>query len=190
MAAPRAFWLSRPREAYLADRVKSQADAPFTYGAVGATAGELPPRYRHDHWSVDLGEFTDKRFERAASAMRTWAVQRGAGITVFPGDAVEPGASIILVLALPVGFVTAPGRVVYVIDEPCRSGFAYGTLPGHPERGEESFAVVRQGDRIRFEITAFSRPAHLFARIASPVARRLQVRTTRTYMAAMVRAAA
>jgi uncharacterized protein (UPF0548 family) len=185
VAAARAIWLTRPSEAYLAARLKGQADAPFTYGAVGATAGELPPGYRHDHWSADLGEFTDKRFERAASTVRTWAVQRGAGITVFPGDPAAPGASFILVLALPVGYVTAPGRVVYVVDEPGRYGLAYGTLPGHPEQGEEAFFVVRQGDRVRFEIIAFSRPGHPLARIASPITRLLQVRATQAYLAAM-----
>jgi uncharacterized protein (UPF0548 family) len=190
MAAPRAFWLARPSEAVLAARAASQADAPFTHGAVSATRGELPPGYRHDHWTADLGEFTEERFGRAASALRRWEVQRGAGITVFPGDEVVPGAAFILVLALPVGFVTAPGRVVYVIDEPFRSGFAYGTLAGHPEQGEESFTVFRRGDRISFEITAFSRPAHPLARIASPVARWLQVRTTKAYLGAMRRAIA
>ena len=39
------------------------------------------------------------------------------------------------------GPVTAPCRVVYVVDEPDRRGFAYGTLTGHPESGEELFTV-------------------------------------------------
>jgi uncharacterized protein (UPF0548 family) len=185
VAAPRSFWRTKPSAAHLVGLLASQAGVPFTYSAVGATRDELPAGYRHDRWSADLGEYTEERFGRAASALRRWEVQRGAGITVFPGDHVVPGATFILVLALPVGFVTAPGRVVYVIDEPARSGFAYGTLPGHPEQGEEAFAVLKQGDRIRFEITAFSRPAHPLARIASPVARWLQVRTTKTYLEAM-----
>ena len=39
------------------------------------------------------------------------------------------------------GPVRAPCRVVYVVDEPDRRGFAYGTLPGHAESGEERFVV-------------------------------------------------
>ena len=39
------------------------------------------------------------------------------------------------------GPVQAPCRVVYVVDEPDRRGFAYGTLPGHAESGEELFLV-------------------------------------------------
>jgi uncharacterized protein (UPF0548 family) len=34
-----------------------------------------------------------------------------------------------------------PCRVVYVVDEPRRAGFAYGTLPGHPEIGGERVGV-------------------------------------------------
>ena len=34
-------------------------------------------------------------------------------------------------------------RVVFVIDEPGRFGFAYGTLPRHVESGEERFLVER-----------------------------------------------
>ena len=56
--------------------------------------------------------------------------------------------------------VTAPVRVVYVIDEPNRKGFAYGTLEGHPEIGEEAFVVERTDDgSVWLRITAFSRPS-------------------------------
>ena len=42
--------------------------------------------------------------------------------------------------------VEAPVRVVSIIDEPDRKGFAYGTLDGHPLSGEESFVVERTPD--------------------------------------------
>lgn len=35
----------------------------------------------------------------------------------------------------------APCRVVYTVTESRRRGFAYGTLPGHPECGEEAFVI-------------------------------------------------
>lgn len=100
----------------------------------------------------------------------------------------QDSATFVLVLPLPVGYVTAAGRVVYVLEEPGRSGFGYGTLPCHPERGEEAFAVIRQGDRIRFEITAFSRPAHPLAKFGSPVTRLFQRHATKAYLDAMRRA--
>lgn len=122
----------------------------------------------------------------AAEALRTWAIQRGSGMSIVPGEPVQPGATFALVFRLPLcAYVTAAGRVVWVVDEPERYGFAYGTLPGHPERGEEAFVVSRQGDRMVFDITAFSRPGHWLARLGHPVTRMIQVRATHRYLAAM-----
>jgi uncharacterized protein (UPF0548 family) len=69
----------------------------------------------------------------------------------------------------------APCRLVYVIDEPRQDGFAYGTLTGHPEQGEESFVITptAAGD-VRFDVTAFSRPSETLAKLASPAARVIQ----------------
>ena len=85
----------------------------------------------------------------------------------------------------------APCRIVYTIDEPNRFGFAYGTLPGHPECGEEAFTVDRdEHDRATFSIVAFSRPADLPAKLGRPVARSIQVRVTHAYLDALRRFAA
>lgn len=46
-----------------------------------------------------------------------------------------------------------PCRVVYLIDDPDLVGFAYDTLPGHPEAGEEHFALRRHADG-SLELTA------------------------------------
>ena len=79
--------------------------------------------------------------------------------------------------------IAGPCRVVYGTDEPARFGFAYGTLPGHPEKGEEAFHVVRDGaGRVTAEIVAFSRPDDLFTRVAAPVARQIQKVATRKYL--------
>jgi hypothetical protein len=70
-----------------------------------------------------------------------------------------------------------------VVDEPNRKGFAYGTLPGHPECGEESFIVSISPDGIvTFEIRAFSKPARWFARIGSPFVGMLQQHMTWKYL--------
>lgn len=78
-----------------------------------------------------------------------------------------------------------------VVDEPDRYGFAYGTLPLHPEEGEEAFLVER-GDagEVRFRIVAFSRPSHWAARLGGPVSRRVQQRALRAYLDALQRAVA
>jgi uncharacterized protein (UPF0548 family) len=87
--------------------------------------------------------------------------------------------------SLPVGFAIVACRIVYVEDEPHRFAFAYGTLPTHPESGEERFEVVRNGDDVSFVVTAFSRPRQLLARIGKPIARAMQRRATVQYLDAM-----
>ena len=64
-----------------------------------------------------------------------------------------------------------------------RRGFAYGTLPGHPESGEEAFVIERHDDdTVSFTITAFSRHATRLARVAGPLGRAAQRRITARYL--------
>ena len=75
-----------------------------------------------------------------------------------------------------------PVRVVYVIDEPQRRGFAYGTLPGHPEEGEEAFIVERRDDdSVWLIIRAFSRPSNRWYWVGYPALRLLQALFTHRY---------
>ena len=86
--------------------------------------------------------------------------------------------------------LAAPARVVDVVDEVDRAGFTYGTLAGHPEAGEERFAVERRADgTVRLVIEHWSRPARWFTRLAGPLARLAQARATAAYLAAAERAA-
>ena len=120
------------------------ATLPLTYREVGATAGPLPGRYHHVRKSAVIGQGRP-RFEDAAEKVMRWGMLRGAGVRVEASTEVAAVGSHVLV-----GFgpLRAPCRVVYVIDEGDRRGFAYGTLPGHPESGEELFArPLRPGDR-------------------------------------------
>lgn len=82
--------------------------------------------------------------------------------------------------------VKAPVRVVYVIDEPTRVGFAYGTMAGHPESGEESFIVdKRDDDSVWLSIRAFSRPSTWKYRLVWPFLRLQQNRYTKLYLKAL-----
>jgi uncharacterized protein (UPF0548 family) len=79
--------------------------------------------------------------------------------------------------------VLASCEIVYVTDDTDRFGFAYGTLPSHPERGEEAFHVERSADgEVTFGVIAFSRPADLFGRVGGPVARAVQNGVTNAYL--------
>ena len=80
-------------------------------------------------------------------------------------------------------------RIVWTIDDDRTFGFGYGygTLPGHPECGEESFVIRRDGTGVGFEVDAFSRPRQAVARLGGPITRALQVRTLRAYLTGMQR---
>lgn len=157
----------------------------LTYEAVGWTARTaLPPGFLHDHHERRLSGADS--FERAKLGLKRWAAHKGAGARIFPGGAPEEGETVLVGLTLGPLHIVAPGRIVYVIEEPDRFGFAYGTLPGHPECGEESFLVERgrDGESV-FRIRAFSRPAHPLARLGAPLARRIQLRITARYLDAL-----
>jgi uncharacterized protein (UPF0548 family) len=182
----RLIRFSEPSPALLSEFVAEQAKQDLSYRQIGATRSDLPSGYVHDRESADLGPFDSATFDRAGTALNSWRVQAGAGLNVFPGDPVTVGDTFALVIRLPIGVcAVVAGRVVFVEEEPGRRGFGYGTLPGHVEQGEEAFAVVRRGDRMCFEITAFARPRHPLARVGKPVSRMVQRQTTRRYIAAM-----
>lgn len=167
----------------VADRYR---DSSLTYEAVGATlSGGLPDGYVHDDESVPLGDGVAV-FDAGRRALRAWTAHRGSGIVVSEGAQVRKGETVALAARLPVGTALAVCRIVEVIDEAGRYGFAYGTLPLHPEEGEEAFVIERDSeDRVRFRIIAFSKPRYWVARIAGPVARRLQLNALDGYLRAM-----
>ena len=176
--------LARPSDGVLARLVVRARDEAFTYAEVGATAATiLPDGYNHDRAMVSLGCGSEV-WDKAQEAVRTWQGHRYAGATVSPADAtLDPGTVVITSLRVGPLFVMAPCRIVYATTEPDRFGFAYGTLPRHPEQGEESFHVLRdKSGAVTFEIVAFSRPADALARLGSPLARAIQQRTTRRYL--------
>ena len=79
---------------------------------------------------------------------------------MFPPDTPpREGATVVVTLGTGLASIVAPCRIIAVVDETARFGFAYGTLPGHPEQGEESFiATLAEDGLVRFGIKAFSRP--------------------------------
>ncbi|MFI6867132.1 DUF1990 family protein [Nocardia sp. NPDC050406] len=150
--------------------------APFNYAEVGATAGEFPRGYHHFRVRRRIGAGRGL-FERAGVDIRAYRMQHGTGIFQEASTAVaEPGTRLTVRLGVgPVG-ITAPCQVVYVVDEPNRRGFAYGTLPGHPEIGEELFAVEYDpaDESVYGVVAAFSRPGTWYTRLGGPVVRLIQ----------------
>ncbi len=129
----------------------------------------------------------DVDLDAARSRLLHWRVQRGAGVRVTSSsERVTEGTVVDLRIGVgPLG-VTAPCRVVEVVDEPDRCGFTYVTLPGHPEAGVESFTVTRRPDgRVLLTIEAVSRPATLLTRVGGPLGHLAQRLVTTRYLRAL-----
>jgi uncharacterized protein (UPF0548 family) len=159
---------------------------PLTYVEVGATrtSGSMPTSAHRFIERQVIGPASV--FDAAAAYVLGFGMQRGAGFTVSSTSA-RAGEGVELTVRAWFGPVrmVAPTRVVYVVDESDRQGFAYGTLPGHPERGEELFLVERAGGQTWAEIRAFSWPGRWYVRLGGPVVRRIQRRATRRYIDAV-----
>ncbi|SDZ28820.1 Uncharacterized protein, UPF0548 family [Micromonospora pattaloongensis] len=167
------------------------ADAPLTYSERGATRGPLPAGYAHVHREEPIG-WGRRAFDAATSGLAGWAMHRGAGLGVAASAPTAEAGSVAL---LTVGWrrlgLVAPCRVVYTLDDSERRGFAYGTLPGHPECGEEAFEVaLTAAGEVRFTVRAFSRHASALARAGGPVTTAVQRLVTDRYVRAMRRLAA
>lgn len=167
----------------------TQADDLLRYPPRGFRAIERRVRVGHgeDRWRYAWTEtlswgikrrsgFRVKRVESPAEISAnsyTPVVFDGAGEPVRPATVgaeevyaeggerlVRAGDSAVLLLGVGVLSLREPVRVIAVVDEPDRRGFSYGTLPGHPLSGEESFVVERRGDgSVWLTIRSVSRPA-------------------------------
>lgn len=107
----------------------------------------------------------------------------------MPADTppVELGGDVRLTWSVGPVRVAIPCRVVRLVDEASVRGFAYGTLPGHPEQGEESFMVRRDEEGgVTLQIVAFSRPGRWWSRLGAPLAAAVQRRVTDRYLNALV----
>lgn len=186
------FSFRRPADACIRDYLAVRAEAPFSYDQVGCSREEhsLRPGWNIDHERVPLGR-GEETFGLAREAIQAWRM--------FPTQIAElcwpatprPGQVVgVLYWAAPVGmWILFPARVVYLVSDRVerdghtieRFGFAYGTLPDHPEQGEERFLVEwdRTEDRVWYDLFVVSRPAHWLARLGYFYARWEQARFRR-----------
>lgn len=159
--------------------------APFTYPALGSTA-DPPAGYRRlaRTWTLPRADF-----EQAGERLMSWQAHEGAGLRVAASSPhAEAGAVVLMRLGPGPVALRIPCRVLYVVDEPDRTGFSYGTLPGHPVAGQELFRVDRDGrGGVTFTVEAVSTPATTLMRLGGPVARWAQDRMMDRYRRALDR---
>jgi uncharacterized protein (UPF0548 family) len=150
----------------------------FTYAEVGATEsgdGACPDGFRALRVRTRVGYGEEAR-RIAGNAVLGWGMHRAVGMSVdAEAERAAPGVGVVVGIGAGRWRVKGPCRVVWAVDEARRAGFAYGTLPGHPECGEEAFVVEVDGSgSVWLEVRAFSRPVAWYARAGGPVTRALQ----------------
>ncbi|MDB5044810.1 MAG: hypothetical protein JWQ08_860 [Deinococcus sp.] len=179
--------LSRGSPTALKREVERLQHLPVTYKQVGVTleaSGKQQKLY-----TVWLGS-GDATFQQARAALSSWQTHRSTWLQLFPASSPPAEGQTVLVLLKTAGLCLSFGcRVVRVIDEARRYGFVYGTLPGHPESGEELFVTEWQpDDRVSFTLSAVSVPANLLYALGRPAGNFMRRLGTRQYLSAMQRA--
>ena len=160
--------------------------APLSYTPRGGPEVGLPTGYNHLNRSVTLSR---RDFDGAAGDLFAWRMHSEAGLQVHASDVpLRQGTVVLMRWGRGSLSVKIPCRVLYVVDETRYRGFTYGTLPGHPEAGEERFLLEQLEDgRILFTITAYSRPASTLAKLGGPITRAAQRFMTQRYLQALDR---
>ena len=183
------FLWRKPNGPTLAQLLATHQTNPFSYAAVGGTQGDAPAGYRVDHNRILIGHGLDQ-FEAARAAIDDWKMFNVSWVELLPARPdIRVGAAVAVVVRH-LGFWSVNiSRIVYLVNEESRYGFAYGTLPCHSEEGEERFLIERDPNtnEVWYDLYAFSRPKHPLARIGFPIARHLQKRFARESLAAMKR---
>jgi uncharacterized protein (UPF0548 family) len=148
------------------------------------------PRDRHDVYERDLapeppGE-PGPRFREIADAIRRYQIFPPTLVEGVLRRPVEPGDTVgIHYRGLRLVRLFFAARVIAIFDEAhdgwWRAGFTYRTLVGHPELGEETFAVEKElaTGRMRVALRSWSRPGTWLARAFAPLVRALQVHGSR-----------
>ena len=175
--------------------VRSANGSGWSYDHVGGTVGDLPDGYTHDVRSGVVGRAvpndTEAAWELAKSRLRAWAQFDIPWVRMYRKDTPIAEGEVVAFASRQLGlWALNVCRIVYVIDESHRFGFAYGTLEGHAVSGEECFLLSRSegSDEIRFEVRKFSRLDHPVVRLAGAAARAVQARFSREAIEALRRA--
>jgi uncharacterized protein (UPF0548 family) len=174
------FTITEPSDEDVVQFISSQRNSEFTYPGVGATSATPPAGFKVDHNRIQLGH-GEATYQRAVEALKKWRQFELGWVSIVPrGVKIKVGATVAVKARAFGTWSLSAARVVYVIDESRRFGFAYGTLPDHVECGEERFLIEwLADDSVWYDIFAFSKPRHPLVRLSFPLARLLQKRFAR-----------
>lgn len=165
------------------------AAGSLNYEGIGSTEhGPLPAKAEFLITQAYLGQGI-AAYRRAVQGLLTWELQKRAGLRVrAESEAVLPGTRVVSGFGIGPFRINAPCEVVWVRrpaagDGPQSAGFGYGTLPGHPVRGEEAFEISIDGQgAVLIRITAFGVPSNWFYAAGAALTRRARALVTSRYI--------
>ena len=186
------FTLFEPSVEQIENFLAAQRDLPLSYDEVGASRGAIPPGYPINHRRIQLGIGAEV-YARAKDALQNWTMYQLEWTRLYPARVpIIARAVVCVVVNHRFCWSLNPCRIVYVVEEDEeieRCGFAFGTLPGHSEEGEERFTVERRDDdSVWYELLSFARPHHLLAKIGFPFVGFFQRRFAEDSQSAMLEA--
>lgn len=169
---------------------------------ITALEGEIAEWPIDEYATVVPGPFSDPRdaeaaFERVRDRilrLRLFPPQSISLYAATPDARAALGATVVQHFFLGPLAVESGVRIVGLEDRADDASrhvsLTWATLKGHPERGIETFSArMDAGGMIHVAIHARSRPGALVVRLASPIARRLQVRLSHQSLALLAKAA-
>jgi len=169
---------------------------------ITALEGEIAEWPIDEYATVVPGPFSDPRdaeaaFERVRDRILRLRLFPPQSISLYadtPDARAALGATVVQHFFLGPLAVESGVRIVGLEDRADDASrhlsLTWATLKGHPERGIETFSArMDAGGMIHVAIHARSRPGALVVRLASPIARRLQVRLSHQSLALLAKAA-
>jgi uncharacterized protein (UPF0548 family) len=186
------FSLRRPAESSIRRNLERARSLPGSYGiALNTQCGpdelHVPKGFVRDHTRSEIGCGT-AAFEAGKAALHNWQQFDLGWVRVANPEAHIEAEEIVAVEVHALGLWSVNySRILYVIDEPDRFGFGYGTTALHAERGEERFLLefYPVSGAVYFDLLAVSQPAHWLAWLAYPFTRSRQRKFARDSMRRM-----
>lgn len=179
----------KPSNAQIKAFIAHERHLPYSYTQVEHTRSDLPVAGFDNDLNTQVLGIGDAAWEAAKNAIRQWQMFPGGWAYVTPCPLPIQAGEVVAMAAQVLGiWWLSSCRIVYVLDNERQFGFAYGTLPGHVECGEELFMVERaENGEVRYVLKAFSKPRHWMPRLAYPLARTYQRKFVRESKASMLR---
>jgi uncharacterized protein (UPF0548 family) len=182
------LFLLKPSETLIRSLLAERAGMRFSYPHVQATRTSPPEGWWINHMRLKVGT-RRADFDALVEALFSWELLAIDGLQVFSSTQTLQVGTDVAIVSRHFGIWSVDFcRVIYVLnDDPeqdgtvLRTGFGYGTLPGHAVRGEEIFSMEWHpaSQEVWYDIYSFSQPANPLVKVISPIARATQRRFAR-----------